>query len=85
MTVTEEFYRWDLNRRATFRVTHTSHRLIKGLAEDFLLDDMGGGRTTLTWTMAAAPAGIAPPRALAALLTPGNRRAIAGIKKILPR
>lgn len=84
ITFTEEFYRWDVNQRATFRVTHTTHRVIKGVVEDFLLDAMPDGGTTLTWTMAAAPAGPRPPRALAALLTPGNRRAIAGIRKILP-
>ena len=42
------------------------------------------GGTTLTWTMATAPSGPRPPKALAGLLTPGNRKAIAGIKKILP-
>jgi len=84
MTVTEEFYRWDINKRATFRVTHTTRRLVKGIVEDFLLDEMADGGTTLTWTMATAPAGPKPPKALAGLLTPGNRKAIAGIKKILP-
>lgn len=84
MTVTEEFYRWDVDQRATFRVTDTSHRLIKGIVEDFLLDAMADGGTTLTWTMAVAPAGPRPPKALAKLMAPGNRKAIAGIKKILP-
>ncbi|MEI2701576.1 MAG: SRPBCC family protein [Baekduia sp.] len=84
VTVREEFYRWDVNKRATFRVTHQSRKLLKGLAEDFLLDPQPGGGTYLTWTMCVAPIGPKPPRALAGLAGPGNKRAIAGIRKILP-
>src|SRR3954447_9336249 len=65
-TIEEEFYRWEPARRATFRVTRQSRRLLDGLAEDFLLDPLDGGRRTrLTWTMAVAPRGLpAPPSAL---------------------
>ena len=84
VTVEEEFYRWDPVRRSTFRVTKTSHKLFKGLAEDFLLDERADGGTTLTWTMAVRPAGPKPPAFLASLIKPGNRYAIGGIKKILP-
>lgn len=84
ITVREEFYRWEPAVRSTFRVTHTSHRLFTGLAEDFLLDKRADGGTTLSWTMAVAPRGPRPPRALAQLLVPGNRRVIAGITSILP-
>ena len=84
LTVREEFYRWDVGRRATFRVTHQSRRLLKALAEDFLLDPQPGGGTSLTWTMCVRPAGPTPPSVLANLLLPGNRQAIKGIRKILP-
>lgn len=84
-TVREEFYRWEENRRATFRVTHITRPLLRGLAEDFVLDPYGSG-TRLTWTMAIDPA---VPRSdllkpLAPLLGPGNAWAIGGLRKLLP-
>jgi polyketide cyclase/dehydrase/lipid transport protein len=84
-TIEEEFYRWDDERRATFRVTRQSRPLLDGLAEDFLLDPLdGGARTRLTWTMAIALRGIpAPPKALLPALAKGNAAAIGGIRKIL--
>jgi hypothetical protein len=84
-TIEEEFYRWDDERRATFRVTRQSRRLLDGLAEDFLLDPLdGGARTRLTWTMAIALRGVpAPPKALLPALVKGNAAAIGGIRKIL--
>src|SRR5436190_1459103 len=42
-TLEEEFYRWETNRRATFRVTHQTRQLFTGLAEDFLLEPLSGG------------------------------------------
>jgi hypothetical protein len=84
VTVEEDFYRWDEERRATFRVTQQSRRLFDGLAEDFLLEPSAGGGTRLTWTMAMAPRGLpAPPKALVPALARGNALAIGGIKKIL--
>jgi hypothetical protein len=84
-TIDEEFYRWDHERRATFRVTRQSRRLLDGLAEDFRLDPLDGGtRTRLTWTMAIALRGVpAPPKALLPALAKGNAAAIGGIRKIL--
>jgi len=80
----EEFYRWDVGHRATFRVTRQSRRLYHGLAEDFLLEPAAGGGTRLTWTMAMAPRGLpAPPKVLMPALVKGNALAIGGIKKIL--
>ena len=81
-TIDEEFYRWEEPRRATFRVTRSTRPLLKGLAEDFLLEELPGDRTRLTWTMALDPklpgAGLLKPA-----LAKGNQQAIAGIKKIL--
>ena len=84
VTVDEEFYRWDTDRRATFRVSAQSRPVLDGLIEDFLLDPTDGG-TRLTWTMALAPkkgAGL-PLGVLAPLLRPGNTVAIGGIRKLL--
>jgi hypothetical protein len=84
VTIEEDFYRWDVARRATFRVTKQSRKLLDGLAEDFLLEPSAGGGTRLTWTMAIAPRGLpAPPRALIPALAKGNALAIGGIRKIL--
>jgi hypothetical protein len=85
-TIEEEFYRWEEPYRATFRVTRSTRPLLHGLAEDFVLEALPGGRTRLTWTMALAPKGPVGPvlgRALARLIAPGNAIGIAGLRKIL--
>jgi hypothetical protein len=86
-TVEEHFYRWDPERRATFHVTSASRPLLNALAEDFLLQPTPSGGTRLTWTMALGPRvpGARLLRFLVPLLRPGNKLALAGIKKILPR
>ena len=84
VTVDEEFYRWDTDRRATFRIVGQSRKVLDAMAEDFLLEPVAGG-TDLTWTMALSPlkgAGL-PLGVLAPLLRPGNVVALGGIKKIL--
>ncbi|WP_051472162.1 SRPBCC family protein [Patulibacter minatonensis] len=84
LTLDEEFYRWDTDRRATFRVVGQSRRVVDALIEDFLLVPSEGG-TELTWTMAFAPLKGArlPLGLLAPVLRPGNTLAISGIKKLL--
>lgn len=84
LTVDEEFYRWDVEKRATFRVTAQNRNVLDGLIEDFLLEPSAKG-TRLTWTMALTPrrGRKLPLGLLAPLLRPGNTVAIAGIKKIL--
>jgi hypothetical protein len=88
VTIEEEFYRWDVGRRATFRVVAQSRRMFDGLAEDFLLEPGPGGSTRLTWTMAVSPRGLpgaaAAGRVLGPALARGNALAIGGIRKILP-
>jgi hypothetical protein len=84
LTVDEEFYRWDVDRRATFRIVSQSRPVLDALIEDFLLEPAGEG-TTLTWTMAVSPLkgrGL-PLGLLAPLLRPGNTVALGGIKRIL--
>jgi carbon monoxide dehydrogenase subunit G len=84
ITVDEEFYRWDVDERATFRVVGQSRRMLDGLIEDFLLTPTGRG-TDLTWTMAVSPLkGRGLPLApLGPLLRPGNTAVIGGIRKLL--
>lgn len=84
LTVDEEFYRWDVEKRATFRVTAQNRNVLDGLIEDFLLEPSAMG-TKLTWTMALTPrrGKSLPLGLLAPLLAPGNKVAIGGIKKIL--
>jgi hypothetical protein len=84
--IEEHFYRWQDGRRATFHVTSSTRPVLHALAEDFVLDPISSG-TRLTWTMAVEPKlpGASLLRFLAPLLAPGNKLAIAGIKKILPR
>jgi len=87
-TVEEHFYRWEEGRRATFHVTSATRPVLDALAEDFLLEPLPSGGTRLTWTMAVAPklpGARLVGRLLAPLLAPGNRLAIAGIRRILPR
>jgi len=85
-TIEEHFYRWEEERRATFHVTSSTRPALRALAEDFLLDPTPTG-TRLTWTMALEPKlpGAGLPRWLGPLLAPGNKLAIGGIRKILPR
>lgn len=83
-TIEEDFYRWETNRRATFRVTHQTRPMLDGLAEDFVLEPTPGGGTSLTWTMAIGLKGApAPPAFLKPALVKGNTVAIGGIKTIL--
>jgi hypothetical protein len=86
-TIEEEFYRWEAPRRATFRVTHTTRPILRGLAEDFKLDPLDdGGRTRLTWTMALKPNGDLSPaagRRIAKAIAPGNAFGLSGLRKIV--
>lgn len=85
-TIEEHFYRWEAERRATFHVTSATRPLLDALAEDFVLEPTATG-TRLTWIMAVGPKlpGARFLRFLVPLLKPGNKLALAGIKKILPR
>lgn len=87
-TIEEHFYRWEDERRATFHVTRASRPVLNALAEDFVLEPTPAGGTRLTWIMALdpkLPGARAIGRFLVPLLKPGNRFALAGIRKILPR
>lgn len=86
-TIEEHFYRWEAPRRATFHVASATRPVLDALAEDFVLEPTATGGTRLTWTMALAPrvpGARLLGRLLGPLLRPGNKLAIAGIRKILP-
>jgi carbon monoxide dehydrogenase subunit G len=86
-TIEEHFYRWDDERRATFHVTSATRPVLNALAEDFVLEPTATG-TRLTWTMAVdpkLPGARLLGKLLGPLMRPGNKLAIAGIRKILPR
>lgn len=85
-TIEEHFYRWEDERRATFHVVSSTRPVLRALAEDFALEPTAAGGTRLTWTMAVDPRlpGVrALGRLLVPLLRPGNRLALAGIRRIL--
>jgi hypothetical protein len=84
--IEEVFYRWEDGQRATFHVTKSTRPVLNALAEDFVLEPIPTG-TRLTWVMAVEPKlpGAGLLRFLVPLLKPGNKIALAGIKKILPR
>ncbi|HEX2160556.1 MAG TPA: SRPBCC family protein [Thermoleophilaceae bacterium] len=86
-TIEEHLYRWEEGRRATFHVVSSTRPVLDALAEDFVLEPTASG-TRLTWTLALDPKLPGARRLgplLAPLLKPGNRRAIAGLRTILPR
>lgn len=86
LEVEEEFYRWEPNRRATFRVTRATLPVLSALVEDFLLTEHGS-RTRLTWTMAIEPSrgSTLPLGLLAPLLRPGNTRMLEGIRGLISK
>jgi len=86
-SIEEHFYRWEDERRATFHVVSSTRPVLNALAEDFVLEPTANG-TRLTWTMALdpkLPGAALIGKLLGPLLAPGNKFAIAGIRKILPR
>lgn len=55
MVAEEEFIGWEPNRRMAFYFVRTSMPA-DAFAEDYVLTDLGDGRTEIAWTMAMTPA-----------------------------
>ena len=57
-TVYEHFFRWEQDRRFSFYVLEHEAPvpLFRALAEDYLLEDLGGGRCRFTYLVAIDPA-----------------------------
>lgn len=53
----EVFIAWERGRHMAFRFTETSMPQTAAFAEDYLVTDLGGGRTRVRWTMAMEPTG----------------------------
>ncbi|MFD6104279.1 SRPBCC family protein [Nocardia salmonicida] len=87
ITLHEQYYRWDAPRRASFRVTAINFPLVRGWAEDFLVEPHAGGGTRLTWTMAIDNRFlrlVRIPRRLRPAVESACRTMMAGIITILP-
>lgn len=55
----EEFLAWEPNRRMAFRFNQTVPGGPLAFAEDYVVADLGGGRSHVQWTMAMTLPGIA--------------------------
>jgi hypothetical protein len=55
VTIDEYFFRWESGRRFSFYVTGQTVPLAKALAEDYLLEQSGPGKTRFTYSVAIEP------------------------------
>lgn len=55
LTLDEQFFRWQPDRRLSFYVTGQSQPLVHALAEDYLLDEVALNKTRFTYTVAMEP------------------------------
>ncbi|MFO1313387.1 MAG: SRPBCC family protein [Burkholderiales bacterium] len=55
LTLDEQFFRWQPDRRLSFFVTAQSQPLVHALAEDYLLDAVAANKTHFTYTVAMEP------------------------------
>ena len=79
LTVTEVFYRWDINERMTFSASETTGPGIAAFAEDYVLTSTPSG-SRLEWTVALEPS-VSVPGPLAAALGRGLGLAMAPLVK----
>lgn len=75
-SVAERFIAWDEPRLWAFTATEIRPRIFSALVERVVLEPLGDGRTTVTYTMAIDPA--PPLRRLAPLLRRGLERSLTG-------
>ncbi len=71
LIVEELFLAWEQNERMTFCFTDANQKIWSAFAEDYVVTDLGGGRSKLRWTIAFEPCGIY--RVLMAVGGPGMR------------
>ncbi len=85
MVAEEEFIGWEPNRRMAFYFTRTSMPA-DAFAEDYVLSDMGDGRTKIAWTMAMTPEkGRKNPKVVDALMAKGNAWMLGRFAKLVER
>jgi hypothetical protein len=55
LSVDEQYFRWEQDRRSSYYVAETSVPLAHAMAEDYLLEEIAPGKTRFTHTMALEP------------------------------
>jgi hypothetical protein len=55
VSVDEHFFRWEQDRRCSFYLTGHSMPLFHAFAEDYLLEEVGPGKTRFTYSVAIEP------------------------------
>jgi hypothetical protein len=55
LTVDEQFFRWEPDRRFSFYLTSQSMPLTHAMAEDYLLEELGTATTRFTYSVAMEP------------------------------
>ncbi len=58
MTGDEVFIAWDYPKHMAFCFTQCTETLIASFAEDYVVTDLGNGKTSVQWTMAMTPQGF---------------------------
>jgi hypothetical protein len=85
MTGWEEFIAWEPFRRMAFRFNQSVKGGPTAFAEDYLLTDLGGGRTRVEWTMAMSLPGfsgrITP--VIRTLMWPGNKLMLRRLRNLV--
>ena len=54
----EEFIAWERGKRMAFCFVEASKPMIESFAEDYIVEDLGNGKTKVTWRMGMANKGI---------------------------
>ncbi len=82
ITVDEEFFVWEQNRRFAFRFTRMSRPLFKALVEEYQLSESPDGHTEVRWRVAFVPRGLlaALMPIVRPLLTRYNRKSLSKLK-----
>jgi uncharacterized protein YndB with AHSA1/START domain len=73
MTAFEEFVSWEPCRRMGFRFNESTTNGVRAFAERYTLDPVTPTRTSVTWVMAMAPAGVS--KAIVPVTRPVMQRA----------
>lgn len=58
LVVNELFVAWDPGKRMTFCFTSANQKIWSAFGEDYVVTDLGNGRSKLRWTVAFEPCGV---------------------------
>lgn len=59
--VDEVFIVWEQNKRMSFYFSHLNKKIFNAVLEDYVIDDLGNGRSKMIWKFAYQGAGIYRP------------------------